>query len=432
MIGNQNKKKIISNTNECIESCNYISQYKFEYNRKCYKNCKNVFLFDDNKNITSKCKGELGKCSLSPNASLKNELCTKCNTNYYPKENDPLNLGEYIICYKDLKGYYLDNDIYKQCYYKCKTCNMAGNNITHNCIDCNDNFPFKIEYYNYNNCYVNCKYYYYFDRENKYQCTQNSSCPAEFPVLLKETKKCIKHLFEEFKKYEQINIDEFSNGKKIDLYNKALENTEKGFTSENYDTSTIDKGQDQHLTIGNMKLTFTRADNQDNNIGENMTKVHLGKCEGLLRTYYNISENVTFYMRIVDVIQEKMDVSKIGFDVYCRLNGTNLERLKLTACEGEKIILSVPKKLSGDLQKLNASSSYYNDRCVSAKSGSGTDITTKDRQIDFVENGKIVCQENCDFSYYDEKNDIANCSCNFKETSSMTFEDMQIDKNKVS
>ena len=203
------QKKIINNTNECIESCNYSSPYKFEYNRKCYKNCKNVFLFDDNKNITSKCKGELGKCSLSPNASLKNELCTKCNTNYYPKENDPLNLGEYIICYKDLKGYYLDNDIYKQCYYKCKTCNMAGNNITHNCIDCNDNFPFKIEYYNYNNCYVNCNYYYYFDRENKYQCTQNSSCPAEFPVLLKETKKCIKHLFEEFKKYEQINIDEF-------------------------------------------------------------------------------------------------------------------------------------------------------------------------------------------------------------------------------
>ena len=51
-------------------------------------------------------------------------------------ENDSSNLGEYINCYKDLKGYYLDNNtlLYKKCYYTCETCEIKGNNITHNCL----------------------------------------------------------------------------------------------------------------------------------------------------------------------------------------------------------------------------------------------------------------------------------------------------------
>ena len=299
------------------------------------------------------------------------------------------------------------------------------------CIEnCDNNSKEKYEFNG--KCQENCTYYYYLDNENKYHCTQNSSCPKEFPFLSEDKKECLKNSLSKLKEYEQIYKETENEEEKIKLYNKVLESTEQAFTSENYDTSNIDNGQDDHFTLGNMRFTFTRADNQNNNnLDENMTKVHLGNCENLLRAYYNLSENVTFYMRIVDVIQEKMDISKIGFNVYCRLNGTNLEKLKLTACESQKIILSIPTKLSGDLDKLNASSSYYNDRCVSAKSGSGTDIPTKDRQIDFVENGKMVCQENCDFTYYDEGNERANCSCNFKETSSMTFDDMQIDKNKV-
>ena len=53
------------------------------------------------------------KCLLCPNVSLNKNLCTKCNTNYCPKEYDPSNIGEYINCYKDLEGYYLDNNLYK-------------------------------------------------------------------------------------------------------------------------------------------------------------------------------------------------------------------------------------------------------------------------------------------------------------------------------
>ena len=38
-------------------------------------------------------------------------MCTKCNINYYPKEDDPLNLGEYFNCYNEIE--YYDNMIKK-------------------------------------------------------------------------------------------------------------------------------------------------------------------------------------------------------------------------------------------------------------------------------------------------------------------------------
>ena len=96
---------------------------------------------------------------------------------YYQKENDPSNLGEYINCYNQTpEGYYLDNNFYKLCYHTCKTCNISGNKSNHNCIECNDNYPFIIKNENYLNCYENCSYYYYFDNEYNYYCTEDSSC----------------------------------------------------------------------------------------------------------------------------------------------------------------------------------------------------------------------------------------------------------------
>ena len=117
------QKKIINNTNECIESCEISSEYIYEYNGKCYENCLYGFLYDENDNKMNKCKCELEKCLLCPNVALKNDLCLKCNIDFYPKENDILNLGEYINCYKEPEGYYLDNNLYKKCYNSCKTFN---------------------------------------------------------------------------------------------------------------------------------------------------------------------------------------------------------------------------------------------------------------------------------------------------------------------
>ena len=187
------QKKIINDTNECIESCENSTQYSYEYNGKCYGNCPNGLLNDDDGNIINKCKCELDNCSLCPPVALINNLCTKCNTNYYPKENDPKNLGEYINCYNgEQERYYLDNNLYKKCYDTCKKCNIGGNNENHNCIECEDNYPFKIMKSDSINCYENCSNYYYFDNEYNFHCTNDLSCPNEYKLKENST-ECFKY-----------------------------------------------------------------------------------------------------------------------------------------------------------------------------------------------------------------------------------------------
>ena len=142
-----NKKEMINLTEKCKYSCNGIYEFIYENNNRCYKDC----------------------------------YCVSCNTDYYPKEDEPKFNGIYFNCYHNPEGYYLDNSLYKLCYKTCKTCNSEGNNINHNCLSCNNNFPIEIINNDKINCYENCTHYYFFGAN----CTDY----CEINDLL--TKKCI-------------------------------------------------------------------------------------------------------------------------------------------------------------------------------------------------------------------------------------------------
>ena len=314
------QKKIINNNNECIDSCENSTQYKYEYNGKCYENCSNGYLFDNNNNKLNKCKCELDKCLTCPNVALNKGLCTKCNDNYYSKEDDPFNLGEYINCYKDIN---------------------------------------EIEYYDY-----------------------------------------------------------------------IFKNIEQELTSESFNTTDLDNGKDKIIEKEKLKITFTTTQNQKNYTFNNMTKIDLGECEIKLRNFYHIPDNETLYIKKIDIYQEGMKTLKVEYDVYAKLFGTNLINLNLTVCESSKISISIPIIINYDLDKYNSSSGYFNDICYTTTSEDGTDILLKDRQKEFMDKDKIVCQEDCDFSEYDYETFVAKCSCNVKESSD-SYADMSINKNKL-
>ena len=414
----KNNQKNINEDNECIEICENCSPYK--YIGKCYDNYINEYLYDNNDEI-SNYKCELNKSSLYSLMSLEKNICVKCNNNdYYKILNDSSNSDESINFYYKPKGYYLEKDelIYKKCYDTCKTCNIKGNNIFHNCLECKDNFSFIINNNDFINCYENCSYYYYFDNENTFHCTMELKCPKKYPQLIEYKKEYIKYDIKNIIDNLETNLKNKSQAiskfEEIEYYNEILQIAEEYFKSEYYDTSKLDNGQEEIIESEKLKITFTTIENEKNKMNINTTVIDIGECETLLREYYNISKDEKLYLKKIDIIQEGMKTSKIGYDVYYNLLGQNLVKLNLPSCENTKISIFIPISINEPIDKLNSSSGYYNDICYTTTSEDGTDIKLDDRKKDFIDKNKAICQEDCQFSKYDEIKKIAKCSCNVK------------------
>ena len=429
------QKKFINNTNICVESC--TSDYKYEYNGKCIKNCINGILSDDNGMETNKCKCEINKCLSCSKVALTIDLCLECNRNdnYYPIEDDPLNIGKYINCYKEPEGYYFSFGIYKKCYYTCKTCNKKGNSTFHNCLECNKYFPIEIRINNiYCNCFANLSSDPFLNSKNIYHTIIDLSNIDEVPKMTDNN----------LENYEKNFIDKIKNildnkvndtikktrEEEIKFYDDILEIIEKGFISGNYDISNLDKGNDDIIKTEKLIITFTTTKNQKINIKNNMTTIDLGECETLLRKFYKIENNETLYMKKFDIFQDEMKTLKVEYDIYSKLYGGNLVKLNLTVCKDSKISISIPFVITENLDKFNSSSGYYNDICYTTTSEEGTDISLKDRQKEYINKDKIICQEDCHFSEYDDKTFKAKCSCKVKESSPSTT-DMYNNKEKL-
>ena len=412
-----NKKKLVSEANICFDSSNNNIFYNYEYQGLYYENCINGNLIN-NKTINY-CKCENEKCQSCSDISLLDNL--------YEIENDDFSNG-YKKCYKDPIGYYLDvNDhIYKKCYYSCKKCEIKGNNTAHNCTECDDNYPLKFIVNNYSNCYQNCSYYYYFDKYFNIHCTINNICPDEYPLLDElECKKSyvMKNMIDHLTNNKSKNKEE-----EIKYYDKILDNLEEVFTSKNYNTSDLDKGKDEIVEIEKMKVILTTTKNQKDNINNNNTNIDLGECEQSLRQTYNLTNDEILYIKMLEIFQEGMKISKIEYDVYAKLDGEKLTKLSLNSCENDKISLSIPVNNIDNIDKLNKKSGYYNDFCYTATSDSGTDITLQDRKNEYT--SQTVCQDDCDFIYYNYTSKKAKCSCEAKE-SKASFADMKINKKKL-
>ena len=125
-----------------------------------------------------------------------------------------------------------------------------------------------------------------------------------------------------------------------------------------------------------------------------------------------------------------MQIPKIEYEIYSKLNGSNLVKLNLSICNTSKISLLIPVEISQTLDKLNTSSDYFNNICYTTTSENGTDISLKDRQNEFIKQNKAVCQDDCELYNYNYTTKKANCSCKPKE-SPLFFSDMHINKTKL-
>ena len=81
------------------------------------------------------------------------------------------------------------------------------------------------------------------------------------------------------------------------------------------------------MEIENFLITLTNTYNQDNNINQNSSTIHLGECKGRLIDYYNISKNDSLYILKIDVKEKGMKIPKVEYEVLYPLNDTELIKL---------------------------------------------------------------------------------------------------------
>jgi hypothetical protein len=274
---------------------------------------------------------------------------------------------------------------------------------------------------------IYCPFKFYYNlTSNIFYCTENEKCPNDYNKLIIEKNQCIdKCERDSIYKYEINNICyDFYNYELINKENKNNEITNKAEIINNvitdlfkeFNKRDIDNGNDKKKVVNDdLTIILTSTINQKNNENKYNISMNLGQCESILKYNYNISNNDSLY--ILQIISEEpgMKIPKVEYEVYYPLyNISNLTKLDLNKCQGEKVEITIPVKLDDDIDKHNASSGYYNDLCYKTKSKSGIDISLKDRRNEFIDNNMTLCEENCLLIDYDYSKEQAKCSCDIK------------------
>ena len=434
---------------------------------------------------------EVSKCSYYSIESIIDNLCINCIDFYYPIYKDSSNKNSFIRCYHNPNGYYLDNEdkLYKKCYLSCESCDRKGNNSNHNCLSCTREYFYELNIFDRKNCYKVCPIYSYYNSfNNKYYCTNSSSCPKnisellipkknqciddcskdqdypyqfrhtcfnecpknisvkslskdlycdakcpkEYPFEMIETQNCVNNctIAERQKGLCKINYEPENNEVDQGAEEQAIDNVKDELTN-NFDTSEVDKGENVVIQQKGSIITISSSDSQKLKKSKNTTNINLGECEDLVKEIYNIPKTKSLYILKVDVKQDGLQIPKIEYEVYYPLFGGSLIKLNLTVCAGSKIDLSIPAVLHESLDIMNKSSNYYNDICYTYTSDSGTDISLEDRKKDFINNNLTVCEEDCDFSDYDYGLGKAICTCKVKTNSTAKIMGVTIDKDKL-
>ena len=444
---------MISNNNINFSDNNFIisntdNSINFSDNNFIISNTDNNINFIDNNIIISNTNNNninfTGNSTMTSNIDNTMEISYTNNNMVISNTNNTIMISDIIEeenCYMNCSKYFYIDNIINVCFCtKTLECPKQYNKLIEEkrqCINkCEGDEEYKYEFRN--KCYKECPPESLNPNDttiNKYYC--KAVCPKERPFEILLTQECVdncpvKSIIQNICVLNFENNDENeNNNEETKVQDMLLDNIESEFTSENYNTSNLDKGEDEVISYGDMTITLTTSSNQKNNINNtNTTIIDLGECETLLRKEYNIPDDEMIYIKKIDVIQQGFKIPKIEYEVYSKFGGSCLKKLNLSICKNSKVSLIIPVKITEDLDKLNTSSAYYNDICYIATSDSGTDISLQDRKNEFVEGNKTVCEDGCDFEEYDYINEKAKCSCKTKVSIS-SFVDMKINKNQL-
>ena len=226
---------------------------------------------------------------------------------------------------------------------------------------------------------------------------------------------------------EQILENKCKEGK---ITNEQIENIHDYLKENLINNKFDDNSKKQIIETENAVFQLSTLEEQKNNIKPNISSVDLGKCE------YIIKQNILGLSEDDELVILKTDISLpdefgtlltyVQFELF---NPYTLEEIDLVICDKSEISISVPVYLNHEIEEMNEklnisgynifdqNDSFYNDICSKYTTENGTDITLNDRRnyIYKVVNNVSLCQDGCNFQYYDSRLKRAKCNCAIQE-----------------
>ena len=428
----------------------------------CVDKCDNGYFLDTGNITKCKCTSNIA-CHYCSNESKKHNLCESCNNDegYYSKSDEEITNNIFINCYKDPEGYFLEgnNKEYRPCYSTCKKCLGNGNEENNNCAQCFFGYEFKSDFENDKNCYKKCDYYYYFNSEKQYFCTEIDSCPLNYSKLIISKNKCIDNC---------INDEKYKYDYKDKCYEKCPTNT---IPSENNtyicEDIKVEEHKEEECKITKQNLNDYKKDVTINDINP-LTKdyannffsrndyvytyendfisiyiykniscleattgsapqIDFGECYQKLKNNYSFTEDL-----IISIITINNNENTKPITTYAFSNPKTGEVLNSSkVCENETIIIQEDVKAlieniddtkeeyilfctKQGINVFNISNEFYNDLCFHFESPNGRDVPLKDRIAMFYPN-ITLCDKGCENRGIDFENLKAKCECTFND-----------------
>ena len=380
-------KKIITELNKCVEKCNTSnSEYKYEYNNKCYKECPNNQI----------CKNIVEEDIITQKilVSTDYEIITEDLTPQVTQNVESQSIETIKIKIPTNEAQKITEELTFQITHNTENTSTKTNLINIPTIsDIQKVSEEIIDQTNQNiESLTNKIKEYNIPTISDTQNIGNNWNSSNFFIGLIEERKL------------NISKDDIINNIKEDIINHKID----------YLLSNVTEGNKEDLYIKDEDVLYqiTTTDNQNNNNYNNISKIKLGECENILKKIYNIDRNLSLIIFKIDYYLEGLLIPIIGYEVY---HPENKSKLNLSYCNETLISYNIPVSIDeNNLFKYDQNSEYYNDECNTYTTEDGTDILINDRKEEFIQNNMSLCENICTYTGYDKNTKKALCECGIK------------------
>ena len=468
----------------CHENCLTCNKGGNDSNNECLT-CEEGLYFDDE--MTTNCLDDDRECALGCAKCYKNKtnsehgilsadkMCKRCShkMGYFPLEKySPEQF--YVYCYpfnNPPRNYIFDENekIHKLCYKTCASCFKIGDNTNHSCITCDTNYIFIDK--EPNNCFPQCKYYYYYTKYNQYKCTESEECPFEYPYLIENKTKCIDNCYHdnEFNLlFKNECLEKCPEGTSVFLYiyngeitakcadsNEILEENECKLNIKNNNNLEYDKITEKILTqyaqdyireypianayvstysssidsLNKYLIVIYKLEKCPKQKVEGFISIGLEECVDKVKTRYSIIKNIVVE---IFLIIRSCAPPQISYYLYHPDTG---EKLDLSICSGTKLAIKTSifdnSNINEELVKYFADlkinifdieDPFFTDICFSY-SKDNKDVPLDDR-IELYYQNVSLCEEGCVYVGINLDTFEVECSCELHDQSNKNYGDI--------